>query len=466
MEKQEKKGLNINAKSFIVAIVVIFALMVVTYILTFIVPSGEYARIEDADGNLIIDPNSFAFVSASFPFWKWILSPVLVLGAEGNVTIIAVILFLLIIGGIFNSLDKCEFLKYMLGRIISKFAKRRYTLLFVVTLFFMSMGALVGSFEECVPMVPIVVALAIALGWDALTGLGMSVVAVGCGFATGILNPFTLGVAQSLANLPMFSGIWLRLVSGVLIYALLSTFLYFHAKKVERPVENVALDGAVEVDKKMNKALVCFASILGAGVVIVLSSTFITALQDYTMFVILFMFLGAGITSSLVSGMSAKKLGKTFLDGAISILPAVAMILMASSVKFILTESKVLDTLLYYAVQTANGMNPVVVVLFMYLIALVLNFFVSSGSAEAILLIPLLVPMAQMFGISSQLCVLAFVYGDGFSNVLYPTNPVLLISLGLANVSYGKYFKWAWKLQLAVLLLTSLILVFGQLVGY
>ncbi len=461
MEK-EKKGLNISAKSFIVAIAVIFALMVATYVLTFIIPSGEYGLKPDGS----INPEVFNYVETNFPFWKWLLSPVLVLGAEGNGTVIAVLAFLLIIGGVFNCLDKCNFLKYMLGRIIAKFGKKRYTLLFIVTLFFMCMGSFVGSFEECVPMVPIVIALAVALGWDEVTGLGMSIVAVGCGFATGILNPFTLGVAQSLAGLPMFSGIWLRLVSGVLIYGVLVLFVYLHAKHVEKPVEEVSVEGAVETDAKMNKALICFASILGGSILLVLSSTFLTFLQDYTMIIIVVAFLLSGTTASLVSGMKVKSFLKVFLDGVVSILPAVIMILMASSIKYILTEAKILDTLLYKAVGVASGMNPVFVILFMYLIALVLNFFVSSGSAKAILLIPLLIPMAQMFGVSSQLTILAYVYGDGFSNVLYPTNAVLLISLGLANVSYGKYFKWIWKLQLALLVLTCGLLIFGQLIGY
>ena len=106
------------------------------------------------------------------------------------------------------------------------------------------------------------------------------------------------------------------------------------------------------------------------------------------------------------------------------------------------------------------------VILFIYLIVLVMNFFISSGSAKAFMLIPLIVPMAQIFGISTQLCILAFAFGDGFSNVLYPTNPVLLISLGLADVSYGDWFKWSWKFQLMNLLLTSGLLLLGLAVGY
>ena len=149
-----------------------------------------------------------------------------------------------------------------------------------------------------------------------------------------------------------------------------------------------------------------------------------------------------------------------------SIFPAVIMILMASSIKFTLEEAHVLDTILHGAVCLAETLPQWAVILFIYLIVLVMNFFIPSGSAKAFMLIPLIVPMAQIFGISTQLCIVAFAFGDGFSNVLYPTNPALLISLGLADISYGDWFKWSWKFQLLNLLLTSLLLLFGLAVGY
>lgn len=467
MEGTEKKGLNISAKSFITAIVVIFILMVATYALTFIIPGGEYARTVDANGNTVIDTEGgFRFVDGGISFLKWILSPVLIFGADGGGAVIAVIAFLLVIGGVFNALDKCLLVRYMLDAITARFGGKRYTLLAMLTLFFILMGGLVGSFEECVPLVPIVVALSLKLGWDALTGMGMSLIAVGCGFASGVLNPFTVGVAQSLAGLPMFSGIWLRLVSLVLIYFLLLAFLYHHAKAVERPIEPQALQSAFERNDKLARGIKCFGGILGTGVLLVLASGVLTFLQDYTMVIIALAFLVGGVIAAHVSGMSRKALCKTFWDGAVSILPGVLMIMMASSIKYTLTEAKILDTILYGAVQLAGTLPRALVILFIYLIVLVMNFFIASGSAKAFLLIPLIVPIAQIFGIPAQLCIVAFAFGDGFSNVFYPTNPVLLISLGLAGVSYGDYAKWSWKFQALNLLLTCGILLFGLAIGY
>ncbi|MBR5545004.1 MAG: YfcC family protein [Clostridia bacterium] len=465
-EKTEKNGLGISAKSFIGAIVIIFVLMCLTFALTFVIPGGEYTRVTDANGTETIVTDSFQYVEGGLPLWKWILSPFLVLGADGGGAIIAVIVFLLVIGGIFTALDKSGLMHYMLDKIVYKFGNKRYTLLSLIVLFFMAMGSFIGSFEECVPLVPIVVGLSVALGWDELTGLGISVLAAGCGFAAGVCNPFTVGVAQELAGLPMFSGIWLRLISFALIYGVLLFFVNRHAKKVAKPITNIDTQQRFVDDKQMNKALVVFVSILGVGILLVLSSVLLTFLQDYTMIIVALMFLVAGISSIVVAGMSAKDLGKNFANGIVTIIPAVFMILMASSIKYTLTEGKILDTILHGAVSIANELPKEAVILFVYLIVLVMNFFISSGSAKAFLLMPLIVPLCQVFNISSQLSVMAFAFGDGFSNVLYPTNPVLLISLGVAGVSYTKWFKWSGKIQLAILVVTSLLLLFGLAIGY
>ncbi len=466
MAKTERKGLDISAKSFIGAIVIIFALMCLTYVSTFLIPGGEYQRVTDANGMETIVTDSFKYVEGGVPFLKWILSPFLVLGADGGGAIIAVIVFLLVIGGIFTALDKCGLMEYMLKKIVHRFGQNRYILMSLVMLFFMSMGAFIGSLEECVPLVPIVVGLSVVLGWDELTGLGMSILSAGCGFASGVCNPFTVGVAQELAGLPMFSGMWLRFVAFLIIYGIVHFFVKHHALKIAKPIEQIEVHDDFVDDKRMDKALWIFAGVLGIGILVVLSSVFLTFLQDYTMIIVAVMFLVAGLASVIISGMSGKDLMKNFGYGIVTILPAVFMILMASSIKYTLIEGKILDTLLHSAVGIAESLPKGAVILFIYLIVLVLNFFISSGSAKAFLLMPLIVPMAQIFEISSQLSVMAFAFGDGFSNVMYPTNPVLLISLGMAGISYVKWFKWTFKIQLTILVATSLLLLFGLVIGY
>lgn len=461
-EENKSNGLNISAKSFVTALIVIFGLMVVTYILTLVIPGGQFDR-DPVTGELI--KGSFHAVEGGISFWKWILSPFLILGASGSGTIIAVIIFLIIIGGVFNCLGEHGLMKYMLSKIAHKYGANRYKLQAIIIFFFMAMGSMIGSFEECAPLVPIVVALAVSFGWDSVTGVGMSILAAGCGFASGICNPFTVGVAQGLAGLPMFSGAWFRIINFVVIYVCLLFFIRLYTKKIEKPLDdNIVND--FKNDKLMDRGLFWFVGIIGAGIVLVFLSGFLTFLQDYTMIIVAVMFLVGGIVSSLVSGMGGKKLLKSFGSGIVSMLPAVLMILMASSIRFTLDEAHILDTVLNGAVGVARTMPKWVVILFIYLIVLVMNFFVPSGSAKAFMLIPLIVPLAAQFGISAQLCIVAFAFGDGFSNVLFPTNPVLLISLGLADVSYGKWFKWSGKFQLINLLLTCGLLLLGLAIGY
>ena len=467
MEGSKKQGTSISVRSFVTAIVVIFLLMTASYALTFLIPGGSYARAVDGNGNVIIDTAAgFQYVEGGISFGKWLASPLLVLGTTGGGTLIAVIAFLLVIGGVFYGLEQSGLMTYMLQKTVKRFGGVRYRLMAMMVLVFMTMGAVIGSFEECVPMVPMVVALAVSLGWDPLVGVGMSMLAVGCGFAAGVCNPFTVGVAQQLAGLPMFSGIWLRIVAFGAIYLLLLWFLHRYAKKIEKPIHEVTAAKEFEVNASMDRALLCFGSILGVGILIIFCSSFITALQDYTMIIIAVMFLVAGLLSVTMTGLKGKELARSFGKGVVGILPAVLMILMASSIRFTLEEAKILDTLLYYAVGLTETLPGWSVILFIYLLVLVMNFFIPSGSAKAFMLIPLIVPIAQIFGISAQLCVVAFAFGDGFSNVAYPTNPALLISLGLADVSYSDWFKFSIRFQWMNLLLTSGILLLGLVVGY
>lgn len=217
---EQKAGAQISQRAFVQSLVILFVLMMIAGILTIVVPAGQYTRIE-VDGRETIDPNSFQFVEKpDYPFWRWFLAPLEVLGSTSGLTVIVIIVVLFFAGGAFAVLDKTGTLRAFIGRIVRRFRDRKYLLLWMVSLAFMFLGATLGTFEEVVLLVPVMIALSYSLGWDALVGLGMSILATNMGFSAAISNPYTLGVAQQLAGLPLFSGAWLRIVIFVVIYFL------------------------------------------------------------------------------------------------------------------------------------------------------------------------------------------------------------------------------------------------------
>src|SRR5688572_13818652 len=240
---EQKAGAQISQRAFIQSLVILFVLMVVAGIVTFVLPAGQYTRIE-VDGRETIDPNSFQFVEKpDYPFWRWFLAPLEVLGSSSGLTVIVIIVVLFFAGGAFAVLDKTGTLRAFIGRIVRRFQGRKYALLWMVSLAFMFLGATLGTFEEVVLLVPVMIALSYSLGWDALVGLGMSILATNMGFSAAILNPYTLGVAQQLAGLPLFSGAWLRIVIFVVIYFLFGWFLTAYARKIDRDPKASLLHG-------------------------------------------------------------------------------------------------------------------------------------------------------------------------------------------------------------------------------
>ncbi len=231
---EQKAGAQISTKAFVQSLVILFVFMLVAGVLTQIIPAGSYTRTILA-GRQVIDPQSFQTVAQpNYPIWRWFTAPVEVLWGPDGITIITIIIFLLMVGGSFAVLDQSGILKAAIGRLMRAFGGRKYGLLLVIAFFFMLLGAFFGIFEEVVPLVPVMLALAYYLGWDSLVGLGMSILATNLGFSAAITNPFTLGVAQKLAGLPLFSGAWLRIPIFIALYAVLAIFLVSYARKIDR----------------------------------------------------------------------------------------------------------------------------------------------------------------------------------------------------------------------------------------
>lgn len=476
---KEEEGIKISMKSFLSSVIILLILMVASGLLTKVLPPGEYDRII-VEGRETIDVNSFEFVGEQvYPVYRWFTAPVEVLWSEDSLTVIVIILFILFIGGTFTILEKSGIIKYAMDNIVRRFSSNKYLLLSVLTLFFMLFGSLFGIFEELIALVPICVTLSYSLGWDSLTGLGMSALASGFGFAAAIFNPFTVGVAQELASLPPFSGFLYRILIFAIIYALLLLFLLRYSRKIEKNPKLSLVFAEDEMHKQKYSrhtagerenpnlpwAIRIFTAFLVIILLFIVSGFFVEFLSSITLPAVAVLFLIGGLWSGYASKYS-NNLFKDWIQGLLGIAPSVILILMAMSVKVIITKGKIMDTILYYAFNAISGYSPYIAGLLVYLLVLVLEFFIGSASAKAFLVIPIIIPITDMIGITRQAAVQAFCFGDGFSNMLFPTNAALMIALGLTPVSYLKWFKWVIKLQLAAFAAALILLFIAIGFGY
>ena len=477
----QKSGAQISRKAFIQSLVILFILMMFAGVLTLVVPSGTYTH-SQVDGRMTIDPLSFQYVpKPDYPIWQWFLAPIAVLGSEAGTTIIVIIIVLFFAGGAFAVLDKTGTLRAFIARVINRFRGRKYLLLWMVALAFMILGATLGIFEEIILLVPVMIAFSYSLGWDALVGLGLSILATNMGFSAAISNPFTLGVSQQLAGLPIFSGAWLRVIIFIVIYLIFTSFLYAYAKKIDRdPKKSLVYreDSAERAkydlkdmpiaapDPKQNRAMTFFGVFVLLIFVDMLLAPFVPAISDFSLPLVGILFLIGGLGAGFLSGAGAKNVLSGLKDGLVGLLPAVPLILMASSIRFILDSGEVTDTILHAAAEPLSTLGAMPAAVVVYLLALGVEFFIGSGSAKAFLLMPIVLPLADLVGLTRQTAVLAYIFGDGFSNMAYPTNPVLLISLGLTVVSYPKWFRWTAKLWAWVILATVVFLGIAVAIHY
>lgn len=474
-------SIKISSRSFICSVIILLLLMIGAGVLTLIIPAGQFDRVI-IDGKESIVPDTFKLTADnSYPIWRWFTAPFETLWGEDAITVISIILFICIIGGTFSVLDKSGMLKYIMNVLVRRFERSRYKLMAVLVLFFMLFGSVFGIFEELVALVPIVILLSYALGWDSLTGLGMSALAAGFGFSAATFNPFTLGVAQELAGLPAFSGVLFRILVFALCYTLLYLFLYRYAKKIEKDPQrssvykedlqqkqiygNVSAVEELPNQQYLGKTVIIFSSAIAFVIVYIIAGFFVPMLSSISLPVMALAFLVGGLSAAYTSRYG-NHIFKDFLSGIGGIAPSALLIMMAMSIKLIITEGGIMDTILYYVSEAVSDMGAYGAVIMIYLLVLALNFFVSSGSAKAFLLIPIIAPLAELVGLTKQVAVLAFCFGDGFTNLLYPTNALLMITLGLTVVSYPKWFKWTIGIQLLMSALNVSLLLLAVLIGF
>lgn len=453
----KQSGISINKKTIILICILLAGIMAFAGILTQVLPRGFYET--NPDGTII--NGTYTQIEDKMPIWKIILAPILVFSTDTALTGVGIILMITLIGGTFLILDRCNVLKYIMAVIINKFGKKKYLLLNTIILVCMVLSSTAGILEESVTLVPIAVAISLALGWDSFVGLGMSLIAVAFGFTAATFNPFNVATVQRMAEIPVFSGLGYRLIVFVTVYAVLAGFMTVYAKSIEKnPRKSICyetdialrerynLDDSMTVlsDAKIRKSAKAFLFCL-AGVVVCIILDFVLGTEGgISLPGMAILFTVGGMLSGHFAGLSGKNLLKSFWEGIKTIAPIVPVILIILSITYILDQGNIIPTILNFVYNLIESLSPYAAILMLFFFIVVLEFFVGSGTAKAFLVMPIVLPLADMVDVSRQCVTLAFCLGDGFTNLFYPTSGIMIVAIGLVNISYGKWLKFSWKL--------------------
>ena len=474
-KSHEKAFSTISKRSFFVVLILLTVILLFSGSLSYFIPQGSFQK--DETGAIIADSYVGGEIDG-IAFWRVITAPFRVFVSSDALTIIFISLFLLIMSGVFNLLEKTGGIRVILGKTVRKFASKRTGVVCITLLFFMLFGSFFGMFEELVTLLPLVIVLMLSMGMDTLTGVGVCMLGACFGFSAAITNPFSVGLASDLAGTYVLRGVWLRILFFGLVYALVAGFLLLHVRRIRKDPQR-SLTYAADLEKRETLSLGnyeekpgeqrifrVYAVFFAVQLLLLILIASIRAISSLAIPLLSVSFLAGGIIAGCLVCERKRDVAKHMWQGALSMLPAVALIALASSVKLVMTESGILDTVMHEVIEFLADKNKFLCIILVYFLILFLQIFIGSASAKIILVMPIILPICTALGLSPTIVILTYCIADGFTDMILPTNPVLLIGLSMANLSYGKWVRWTWLLQVTVFILTLLLLLFAVKIGY
>ena len=472
----EKKGFLKNFSNGIKVphtLVIIFSIIILMAIATYIVPGGSYDRvIADVNGQskTVVLNGSFHYVeNEAQGLFSVMQAPIS--GLEHSAEIIA---FLFIVGGAFSLITRTKAIDSAIAKVVSIFKGNELLIIPIIFTLFSLGGATFGMTEEAIPFITILTPLMLALGFDSILAVGISYLGCIVGFATAMLNPFTVGIAQSIAEITLFSGVVYRSILWVITTIVGIIFLMIYARRIKK---NPQLSPMYKLDeekrKKLNKSeneevkFTLSHKIIIASIGVCLAVIIWGVLRKgFWIPEIAAVFLITGIFAGIVGGLKADEMADAFVAGAKDMIGAAMVIGFARAIVIIAENSQIIDTILYGLSSFIGKLPSLLAACVMLPVQMFINFFVISGSGQAALTMPILAPLGDLLDISRQTTVLIFQLGDGFSNAIFPTSGVLMACLGMAGIPYSKWFKWILPLQIILFALGIIFITCAMMIGW
>ena len=447
-------------RTFPDTLLIILVLLLLFIGLTWVVPAGSFERAE-LNGRSVIVPGSYTQVEAQPQgITSFFTAPM-----EGFIGAAQIIAFVFLVGGAFSILTATGAVDAGLQSIIRWCQHRpsaKVWILPLVIILFSLAGATFGMSEEVLVFILITIPLAEALGYDRMVGLAISFVGAGVGFAGAFLNPFTIGVAQGIAELPPGSGLGYRLIVWTVFTVVGVIYIMQYARQVEKdptiglsPVatEETSANTQKELDFTNSRKLILWSLLASIGVLIYGVNTWGWYINE-----IAGLFIGLGILSAFLGRLSGEEAVQAFKHGAKEMMTAALVIGLAKGLIVVAEAGQIIDTILYGMSQALDGLPAYLTVEAMFVLQSLLNFFIPSGSGQAALTMPILAPLSDLLSISRQTAVLAYQFGDGLSNMIIPTSGVTMGALAIAKIPYQVWLKWMLPLFLVLVLVGALLL--------
>lgn len=452
--------------------VILLTMIILVALCTLIIPAGEYDRIAGPEGREVIKPDSYRQVDST----PINLLQVMMAIPKGLLDAGEVVFFTLIIGGMFMVLRKTGIIQLGVNHLTHRFARRSIWVIPVLMFLFATIASFIGTPELSLVYVPVLLPLLLALGYDSMTAVAIALVATASGFTGGVTNPVTIGLGQKIANLPLYSGAGFRLVIFVVMLSIGISYVVRYAIKVKKnpsysfTYENDQIKREeIRAQQNSDKQQQGTSRQTVAAVVAVLFFALLiygVLLEGWFMMELSGLFILMAIVVGLLAGLTSMEICEAFNEGLKSVLMGAFIIGMARGIAVVMTEGKILDTVVYALSEAVSFLPGTLTALGMFVVQSLFNFLVPSGSGQAVITMPIMAPLADLLGVTRQTAVLAFQFGDGISNIFYPTSGYFMATLALADVRWDRWVRFILPLLLMWVIMATVFITIAHAIQW
>ncbi len=462
-----------NKKSFQMPhiFIILFSFIFIVSLLTYIIPAGSYDRTIGVEGRSILISDSYKTI----PKNPISLLELFVAIPKGFVEAGWVIVLTFCVGGGFLVVKKTGIIYAAISWMAKKLRKRGLLIIPILMTVFAIIDAFIGMPELCLVYVPILLPLTFALGFDSITAVAIALIGSAAGFTAALTNPFTIGIAQKIAGLPLYSGAGYRVLVLVITLTVGIIFVVRYAKRVRANPESSLM---FEADKVIKEKFLgddedLSVAIGGRQIIAGVSAVLLFILLIFGVFLLGWdmpeiggIFIAIGVVSGLIAGLSGEEISEAFLEGCKDVLMGALIIGIARGIIVIMVESQIIDTVIYGLSLFVQFLPAQVTSVGMLIVQSFFNFLVPSGSGQTVITMPIMAPLADLVGVTRQTAVLALQFGDGISNIFYPTSGYFMASLAIARVPWDKWAKFMLPLFLIWSGLGAVFLIIAQAIQW